>query len=74
MTLRLPVTSTTLGISRPLSSTKLTAAAVQELVSIAEDCEALHALCAQPDLDVSFPRTATSDQRGALVDPTGGTQ
>ncbi|HEU5376936.1 MAG TPA: hypothetical protein VFV38_16015 [Ktedonobacteraceae bacterium] len=74
MTLRVPVASTTLGSSRPLSSTKLTAAAVQELVTIAEDCEALHALCTQPDLEASSARTPASDQRRTLVDSPGGPQ
>lgn len=73
MVLRLPVTSTTLATSRPVSSTKLTYAAVKELVTIAEDCEVLNALSAQPDLEASSPRSATSDQRRTLVDPAGGT-
>ena len=74
MTLRLPVTSTTLASSRPVNSTKLTYAAVKELLTIAEDCEALNALSAKPDLEASSTRTATSDQRRTLVDPRGGTQ
>ena len=74
MVLRLPVTSTTLAASRPVISTKLTYAAVKELVTIAEDCEALNALSAKPDLEASSPRTATSDQRRTLVDPSGGSQ
>ena len=53
MTLRLPVTSTTLAASRPVISTKLTYAAVKELLTIAEDCEALNALSAKPDLEAS---------------------
>src|SRR6266516_5638849 len=74
MVLRLPVASTTLALSRPVISTKLTYAAVKELLTIAEDCEALHALSAKPDLAASSTRTATSDQRRTLVDPRGGTQ
>src|SRR5438067_6767072 len=73
MTLRLPVTSTTLASSRPVNSTKLTYAAVKALLTIAEDCAALNALSAQPDLEASSPRTAMSDQRRTLVDPAGGT-
>ena len=74
MTLRLPVTSTTLGASRPVISTKLTHAAVKELLTIAEDCEALNALSAKPDLEASSTSTATADQRRTLVDPSGGSQ
>src|SRR5207248_10878738 len=73
MVLRLPVTSTTLAASRPVISAKLTYAAVKELLTIAEDCEALNALSAKPDLEASSSRTATSDQRRTLVDPAGGT-
>src|SRR2546423_13869499 len=73
MTLRLPVTSTTLASSRPVLSIKLTHAAVKELVTIAEDCEVLNALSAKPDLERSSPRTATPDHHRTLVDPTGGT-
>ena len=73
MTLRLPVTSTTLALSRPVLSIKLTYAAVKELVTIAEDCEALNALSAKPDLEAASTRTATPDQRRTLVDPSGGT-
>jgi len=71
MTLRLPVTSTTLAASRPVISTKLTHDAVKELLTIAEDCEALNALSAQPDLEASPPRSATADPRRTLVDPKG---
>jgi hypothetical protein len=74
MVLRLPVTSTTLAVSRPVLSIKLTYAAVKELVTIAEDCEVLNALSSKPDLEASSPRTAMPDQRRTLVDPTGGTQ
>jgi len=74
MTLRLPVTSTTLAASRPVIYTKLTYAAVKELLTIAEDCEALNALSAKPDLEASSTRTATADQRRTLVDPSGGSQ
>ncbi len=74
MTLRLPVTSTTLGVSRPVISTKLTYAAVKELVTIAGDCEVLDALPPKPDLEASSPRTTTSDHRRTLVDSPGGTQ
>ena len=73
MTLRLPVSSTTLAASRSVTSTKLTYAAVKELVTIAEDCEALNVLPPKPDLDASSKRTATSDQRRTLNDPAGGT-
>src|SRR5713226_3545224 len=74
MTLRLPVTSTTLASSRPVISIKLTYSAVKELMTIAGDCEALNALSPKPDLEASFPRTATSDHRRTLVDSPGGTQ
>jgi hypothetical protein len=73
MTLRIAVASTTLAVSWPVTSTKLTLAAVKELVTIAEDCEALHAFSAQPDLEASSPTTATSDQRRTLSHPAGGT-
>jgi hypothetical protein len=73
MTLRLPVTSTTLAASRPVLSIKLTHVAVKELVTIAEDCEVLNALSAKPDLEASSTRTATPDHQRTLVDPTGGT-
>ena len=72
MTLRLPVTSTTLGSSRPVISTKLTYAAIKELLTIAEDCEVLNALSAKPGLEASSTSTATADQRRTLVDPKGG--
>ncbi len=71
MVLRLPVASTTLAPSRPVISTKLTADAIQEFMTIAEDCEALHALSAQRDLETLAARAATSDQRRTLVDPKG---
>ncbi len=74
MTLRLPVTSTTLGSSRPVTSTKLTYAAIKELLTIAEDCEVLNALSAKPGLEASSTSTATADQRRTLVDPAGGPQ
>jgi len=73
MVLRLPVASTTLAPSRPVISTKLTADAIQELMTIAEDCEALNALSAQRDLETLAARAATPDQRRTLVDPAGGT-
>jgi hypothetical protein len=73
MVLRLPVTSTTLGSSRPVISTKLTYAAVKEFLTIAEECEALNAFSPKPDLEASSSRPATSDQRRTLVDPAGGT-
>jgi len=73
MVLRLPVTSTTLAASRPVISTKLTYSAVKELVTIAEECEALNALSAKPDLGASSLRTATADYQRTLVDPAGGT-
>ncbi len=71
--LRLPVASTTLAPSRPVISTKLTPDAIQELMTIAEDCEALNALSTQRDLEALAPRTATTDQRRTLDDPAGGT-
>jgi len=74
MTLRLPVTSTTLGSARPVISTKLTSAAVKELLTIAEDCEALNALSAKPGLEASSTSTATADQRRTLVNSSGGPQ
>ncbi len=73
MVLRLPVASTTLALSRPVISTKLTPDAIQELMTIAEDCEALNALSAQRDLETLAARAATPDQRRTLVDPAGGT-
>ena len=73
MALRLPVASTTLAVSRPVISTKLTSDAVKELVTIAEDCEALNALCSTRDLDTPASRTATPDPQRTLVDPSGGT-
>jgi hypothetical protein len=73
MTLRLPVTSTTLAVSRPVLSCKLTHAAVKELVTIAQDCEVLNALSSQPDLEASSVGTATPDHQRTLVDPRGGT-
>ena len=41
MVLRIPLASTTLAASRPLASTKLTRDAVTDLLTVAEDCEAL---------------------------------
>ena len=41
MVLRIPLASTTLAVSRPLASTKLTRDAVTDLLTVAEDCEAL---------------------------------
>ena len=73
MVLRLPVAATTLAPSRPVISTKLTPDAIKELLTIAEDCEALNALSTQRDLEALAPRTATPDQRRTLDDPTGGT-
>jgi hypothetical protein len=73
MVLRLPVASTTLALSRPVISTKLTADAIKELLTIAEDCEALHALSAKPDLAASDPRTPTPYHRRTLIHPAGGT-
>jgi hypothetical protein len=72
MVLRLPVASTTLAVSRPVISTKLTPDAIQELMTIAEDCEALNALSAQRDLEPLAARAATPDQRRTRVDPPGG--
>jgi hypothetical protein len=73
MVLRLPVTSTTLVSSRPVISTKLTLDAVKELMTIAEDCEALNALSAKRDVEALVPRDATPSSRRALVNPAGGT-
>jgi hypothetical protein len=73
MVLRLPVASTTLALSRPVISTKLTSDAIKELLTIAEDCEALHALSAKPDLAASNPRTPTPSHRRTLSNPAGGT-
>ncbi len=73
MVLRLPVASTTLALSRPVISTKLTADAIKELMTIAEDCEALHALSAKPDLEASDPRPPTPSHRRTLINPAGGT-
>lgn len=71
--LRLPVASTTLAPSRPVISTQLTPDAVQELMTIAEDCEALRALSTQRDLGQALSRAATPDQRRTLDEPAGGT-
>jgi hypothetical protein len=73
MVLRLPVASTTLAAARPVISTKLTLDAVKELMTIAEDCEALNALSAGRDLEALVPRDATASSRRSLVDPAGGT-
>ncbi|MGZ3627271.1 MAG: hypothetical protein ACXVDN_06315 [Ktedonobacteraceae bacterium] len=73
MVLRLPVAATTLASSRPVISTKLTLDAVTELMTIAEDCEALNALPTQRDLGEALSRAATPDQRRTLDDPAGGT-
>ncbi len=73
MVLRLPVASTTLALSRPVISTKLTADAIKELMTIAEDCEALHALSPKSDLEASDPRTPTPYYRRTLSNPAGGT-
>jgi hypothetical protein len=73
MVLRLPVASTTLASSRPVISTKLTPDAIQELMTIAEDCEALNARSARRDVEALVPRDATPSTRRTLVDPAGGT-
>ena len=73
MVLRLPVASTTLALSRPVISTKLTPDAIKELLTIAEDCEALNALSPKPNLEAPAPRTATLYQRRTLDHPAGGT-
>src|SRR6266496_574211 len=57
----------------PVASTTLTADAIQELMTIAEDCEALHALSAKPDLEALVSRTPTPYQRRTLIHPAGGT-
>ena len=72
MALRLPVASTTLVVSRPVISTKLTLDAVKEFLTIAEDCEALNALSARRDLEALVPRDTTPSSRRTLVDPSGG--
>lgn len=73
MVLRLPVASTTLAVSRPVISTKLTSDAIKELMTIAEDCEALHALSSKPDLEAPVPRTPTPYHQRTLNDSRGGT-
>jgi hypothetical protein len=73
MVLRLPVASTTLALSRPVISTKLTTDAIKELLTIAEDCEALHALSAKPDLEALVSRTPMPYHRRTLSNPAGGT-
>jgi hypothetical protein len=73
MVLRLPVASTTLASSRPVISTKLTLDEVSELMTIAEDCEALNALSAKRDVEALVPRDATPSSRRTLIDPAGGT-
>jgi hypothetical protein len=73
MVLRLPVASTTLALSRPVISTKLTLDAIKELMTIAEDCEALHALSPKPNLEALAPRTAMPYQQRTLDHPAGGT-
>jgi hypothetical protein len=72
MVLRLPVTSTTLVSSRPVTPTKLTLDALKELVTIAEECEAINVLSSQSDLGTSSQGTARPDQPRTLFDPTGG--
>ena len=73
MVLRLPVTSTTLASSRPVISTKLTPDAIKELMTIAEDCEALNALSPKRNLGALAPKATKPDQRRTLDDPAGGT-
>jgi len=73
MVLRLPVTSTTLAPSRPVLSAKLTLDAVQELVTLAEDCEALNAHSSERHLEEASSRTTALYHRRTLNDPTGGT-
>ena len=73
MVLRLPVASTTLALSRPVISTKLTSDAIKEVMTIAEDCEALHALSPKSDLAASGPRTPMPYYRRTLSNPAGGT-
>ena len=72
MVLRLPVASTTLALSRPVLSTKLTLSAVKELVTLAEDCEALNAHPSKPDLEEALPRATTPSHQRTLVNPAGG--
>ncbi len=73
MVLRLPVASTTLAASRPVISTKLTHSAVKELLTIAEDCEALNALSPKRNLEALAPTDATTTSRRTLINPAGGT-
>jgi len=72
MVLRLPVASTTLALSRPVISTKLTSDAIKELMTIAEEGLALNALSARRDLEALVPRTPTPDYRRTLDDSPGG--
>ena len=73
MVLRVPVTSTTLGSSRPGTSTKLTTAAIKELLTIAEDCEALNALSAKRDVEALASTDATPTSQRTLEHSAGGT-
>ncbi len=73
MVLRLPVASTTLAPSRPVISTKLTLAAIQELMTIAEDCEAPNALSPERNLEALAESAAAPDHRRPLIDSAGGT-
>jgi hypothetical protein len=57
MTLRLPLAATTLAPSRPNIPTKLTAEAVQALIRLAEDCEALCPLLQPPSSPTCPPRS-----------------
>lgn len=41
ITLRIPISATNLGVVRPTSETKLSKEAIEELLSIAEQCEVL---------------------------------
>lgn len=67
MTLRLPLAATTLAPARPGIPTKLTAEAVQTLIRLAEDCEALCPLIPPPSSPTypppSKPTSSTTSRR-----------
>jgi hypothetical protein len=46
--------------------------AVKELMTIAEDCEALNALPLKRNLEALAPNGTTPDPQRTLDDPTGG--
>ena len=71
MVLRLPFDATTLGAARSHGSTKLTLEAIEELITVAEDCEALCPLlprpsgptCPQPSASRSLKTSRPSSRR-----------